>query len=286
MTEIVPDEILNVPIDKLLISPYQIRYSGYEDPEDLKKLAKSISGMGMQDLPQVRPSLHKEGFFELITGHRRKEAVSKYLGWNLVRCRVYKSLSEDKVLYIAGQDNMTRRNLYPYEKGRYFNLWHVRLDDISIGEIFDLTPQTIYHYRTLADSIDKYGDPLGKDVKQKLVKNVTKPMLELLKKIKAPRDLEEACLMVANGENVERLQEFTRASLNAYSKLNPSGGKSSTNGDGAPILVEDVLDMKTINLSDGGKVIVKHLKPTAGFMTWTVEQDGTQLYTTNMKISA
>ncbi len=232
-----PDDILDIPVDRLLPSPYQTRYEAYEEEEDLKQLAIGIQRIGMKQLPMVRPSPKKPGFYELMTGHRRREAVVKYLKWKTIRCEVYKRLPEETVLYIVGEDNLARRNIYPYEKGKYFNIWHEKVDDDdAIGEMFGINGSTIYSWRRFTDAIDELGDSLGKEGKKKLVKNATRPKLDLLLQIESEQDLESACWKVANGETLEKLQEFVIASLNASSKL---GKNSSSNGSKEPGISDD-----------------------------------------------
>jgi ParB/RepB/Spo0J family partition protein len=218
-----PDEIKEVQIDRLLKSPYQTRFEAYEEEEDLKQLAVAIERVGLKQLPMVRPSPNKEGFYELMTGHRRREAVRKFLKWKTIRCEVYNDLPEETILYIVGEDNLARRNIYPYEKGRYFNIWHERMpDDDALGELFGVSGKSVWSWRRFADAIDELGDPLGSDGKKKLVKNATRQKLDLLLQIEDENDLVTACWKVANDETIEKLQEFVIASLNASAKLKHS----------------------------------------------------------------
>jgi len=123
---------------------------------------------------------------------------------------------------------MARRNIYPYEKGRFFNIWHERTtDDSAAAELFGTNAKTIYSWRTLTNCIDELGDPLGKDGKNKLIKNATRPKIELLLQIKNKNDRITACQKVANGETIEDLQQFVIASLNASSRIAGSSGSSN-----------------------------------------------------------
>ena len=169
-----------------------------------------------------------------MTGHRRREAVVKYLKWKTIKCAVYKNLSEETVLLLVGEDNMARRNIYPYEKGRYFNIWHEReVDDSTAGELLGVTARAVYGWRTLTNALDELGVPLGKEGTNKLIKNATRPKIDLLLQIKDKKDIITACWKVANGGEegtVEKLQEFVIASLNASSRS--AGGSGSSNGNG------------------------------------------------------
>ncbi len=234
-----PDQVLEIPCEKLLSSPYQTRDDAYEEEDDLKQLAIGIQRIGMKQLPMVRPSPKKPGFYELMTGHRRKEAVIKYLKWKSIKCEVYNDLPEETVLFVVGEDNLARRNIYPYEKGKYFNIWHDRLDDDAIGELFGTTAKAIYSWRRFTDAIDELGDPLGKEGAKNLKKNITRPKLDLLLQIESDDDLETACWKVANGETIEKLQEFVIASLNASSKMR---GSSSSGADEASVETDEEED--------------------------------------------
>jgi len=77
----IPDEVVEIDHDLMDPSPYQMRIEAYEDEEDLKQLAVGIQRLGMDPIPKVRPSPTKAGRFQIMTGHRRREAVVKYLKW-------------------------------------------------------------------------------------------------------------------------------------------------------------------------------------------------------------
>ena len=102
---------------------------------------------------------------------------------------------------MVGEDNMARRNIYPYKKGRFFNIWHDKraIDDSTAAELFGANAKTVYGWRTFTNCIDELGDPLGKDGKNKLIKNATRQKIELLLQIKDKNDLITACWKVANG---------------------------------------------------------------------------------------
>jgi len=227
-----PDEIIEASTDLVDPSPYQMRIDAYEDEEDLKQLANGIQRLGMDPIPKVRPSPTKAGRFQMMTGHRRLEAVRKYLKWKNIKLAVYRNLSEETVLFLVGEDNMARRNIYPYEKGKYFNLWKDKLPVENVAQLFGTTPKMIYSWMMFTNSVDELGDPLGVDKKNQLIKNATKPKLELLLQFKDSNDLVEACNRVANNVSVEDLQTFLVASLNNSARRSSSVGGTSSKPSG------------------------------------------------------
>ncbi|MCL4518319.1 MAG: ParB N-terminal domain-containing protein, partial [Thaumarchaeota archaeon] len=224
----------------------QMRDQVYEEEEDLKQLALGIQRIGMTQLPMVRPSPTRDGYFELMTGHRRKEAVTKYLGWKQMRCEVYKNLPEETVLYIVGEDNLARRNIYPYEKGKYFDLWHEKLDDTEIGNIFGTTAQAIYLWRTFAEAIDELSGSLTRNEVAGLKKFATRAKIDLLLKIESEEDLEEGCRLLARGEDKEKIEQFVVRSLYESSRHSRSSAQNAVNGSSSAGEEEDGDNVKKL----------------------------------------
>ena len=82
--------------------------------------------------------------------------------------------------------------------------------------------------------IDELGDPLGTEGKNNLIKNATRPKIELLLQVKDKKDIITAAWRVANGGDegtVEKLQEFVKASLNASSRIANSRSNEESDGE-------------------------------------------------------
>jgi ParB/RepB/Spo0J family partition protein len=224
--------IITVPVDHLVASRYQPRDPLYEDEDELKALAQSIQNAGrMHPLPQVRPHPDKQGYYEIITGHRRINAVSKYLGWKEVQCEVFERASELSVLYWVGMDNLNRKQFAPYEKGQYFSYWKekfgIGVEDIA--EIFGRTPRLIWEYISYYREVERFHDPLGPGGKKELLKHLTKDRLSMLMAFKSEQDRIVAAKKIMDNPEISNaeLALFLDASNNAYTKIHGDSPASS-----------------------------------------------------------
>ena len=227
-----PDTIEDLTVDKILTSRYQMRIGAYEKEEDLQQLAHSIKTIGLSHLPWVRPHPMKDGFYEIISGHRRIDAVKRFLKWKSVRCQVFKNLSEQMVLFLVGEENLARRNIYPYEKGLYFRQWREKFEVEDIAEMFSYSPDAILSWLDLQQNVDKITQSLTEQEKQQFISKATRQKIELLLNLKSERDIVEACRKTIKGDELPEIQRFVEASINASQKV--SGISKTTAKEEAP----------------------------------------------------
>lgn len=108
-------EILEIPVNQIEPSIYNTRYF---DPENIEELAASIKSQGQLEAIGVRPHPSKHGFYQVIYGHRRLQAM-KNLGCNTIRAEV-KMTNDSDMLQMAIVENLQRQDISDYEKGLLF----------------------------------------------------------------------------------------------------------------------------------------------------------------------
>ncbi len=105
------DEIVNIPIDKLISfknHPFKVL-----DDEKMTELVESITDNGIMSPVIVRPSGKK---YELISGHRRTHAA-KLAGLTEVPA-VVRNLSDDEATVLMVDANIQREEILPSERAR------------------------------------------------------------------------------------------------------------------------------------------------------------------------
>lgn len=216
-----PSRACDIPIGKLLTSRYQMRIPAYESDEDLKSLAHSIKTRGLSDPIWVRPHPDEEGFYEIISGHRRVEAIKRFLKWREVKCLVYEGLPEKNVMYLVGDSNFHRHNIFPYERGVYFRTLSKFMKVGDMARLFGFTPRKIKSWLDLQQSVDRLTKSLTVEEKRMFLEKITKQKLDALLKIKDENDSMTACRMVMQGSNLLQIELFVEASLsNGSNKIN------------------------------------------------------------------
>jgi ParB family chromosome partitioning protein len=113
--------IQEVPIEKVIPSPFQVRKSFNE--EDLKELAQTIKDHGLISPITVRPV--NDGF-ELIAGERRLRAA-KLLGWATILAKA-EQVDDKEAAQLVLIENVQRTDLNPLEKAHGYK----RLQDMGL----------------------------------------------------------------------------------------------------------------------------------------------------------
>lgn len=132
LAEIVPPSTVEVSIDSLYRSPYQVRTMGNED--DIAKLAESIQSSGMispivvravsnpqkdlqvKSIPEfltAEKDLHSKSF-EIITGHHRVLAAIR-LGWSVIPA-VIKHMTDAQAAIALTADNAIKKDLTDWDR--------------------------------------------------------------------------------------------------------------------------------------------------------------------------
>ncbi|MGM8936897.1 ParB/RepB/Spo0J family partition protein [Pseudomonas neustonica] len=106
-----PDQQKHVPVEDVVISPYQPRI--VFDPDKLEELADSIATMDLIHPPIVRPV---NGKWELIGGERRYRAI-KLLGWTSLPVKIVE-VDDAAAEIMALVDNTGSEPLTPYEEAK------------------------------------------------------------------------------------------------------------------------------------------------------------------------
>ncbi len=138
-------EVVFIPVEKVLPSPFQPRM--HFDEKAILDLAASIEHLGVIQPIVVRK---KSGFFELIAGERRLEAV-KFLKWEKIPA-IVKSVSDIDAFRMAVSENLKREDLNPLEiAGAIKNMKErFHLTDKQVAEMLGMSrPQVTNYLRIL-----------------------------------------------------------------------------------------------------------------------------------------
>ena len=201
----------SISISKLRPSRYQTRHVAFENDEELQDLAMSIKSMGLLEPPKVRRLEQNPGYFEIITGHRRIKAISRYLGWSEVKCQVEDGLSEIETFRLALAENIQRTNLSPYEEGQAYLLCEklFGLSDQDIAENIHKSKPTVMLRRQLAADANKYlrycNDPR---ITNLFLQNFNLRHRRILKKIGDKQNLSKAVTLIGEGSPIRQIRMF------------------------------------------------------------------------------
>lgn len=105
------EKVMTIPIDK--ITDFKEHPFHVTMDEDMAKLIDSIKENDMLMPALVRPK--KDGSYEMISGHRRKFALSQ-LGRKEMNV-IIRDLDDDQATILMVDSNIQRENIYPSERG-------------------------------------------------------------------------------------------------------------------------------------------------------------------------
>lgn len=103
----------DIPVEKI-ISSTDRKYGG---EGSIETLAQSINEYGLIHPPAVKESADEKGFYRVIAGRRRYEAI-KSLGWKTVEAHVYPNEADDEAIALA--ENVNREDLHPLDEAETF----------------------------------------------------------------------------------------------------------------------------------------------------------------------
>lgn len=109
--EVNSEKVMTIPIDK--ITDFKEHPFHVTMDEDMAKLIDSIKENDMLMPALVRPK--KDGTYEMISGHRRKFALSQ-LGRKEMNV-IIRDLDDDQATILMVDSNIQRENIYPSERG-------------------------------------------------------------------------------------------------------------------------------------------------------------------------
>lgn len=160
------EKVMTIPIDK--ITDFKEHPFHVTMDEDMAKLIDSIKENDMLMPALVRPK--KDGTYEMISGHRRKFALSQ-LGRKEMNV-IIRDLDDDQATILMVDSNIQRENIYPSERGYAYKM---RLEAMKhqgkrIEEISDNELGVEYKKTTCGQvghkSIDILADNVGESRKQ------------------------------------------------------------------------------------------------------------------------
>ena len=146
------EKIVSIPIDK--ISDFKDHPFHVTMDEDMLKLIDSIKENGILIPALVRPKA--DGTYEMISGHRRKYAMS-HIGLKEMKV-IVRDLDDDQATILMVDSNIQRENIYPSERGYAYKM---RLEAMKHqGRKLDLVPDDElsieYSKKTLGQVVPNY----------------------------------------------------------------------------------------------------------------------------------
>ena len=160
------EKVMKIPIDK--ISDFKGHPFHVTMDEDMAKLIDSIKENDMLMPALVRPK--EDGTYEMISGHRRKFAMSQ-LGKKEMNV-IIRNLDDDQATILMVDSNIQRENIYPSERGYAYKM---RLEAMKhqgrkIDEIPDEEIRVEYNKSTCGQvghkSVDILAENIGESRKQ------------------------------------------------------------------------------------------------------------------------
>jgi ParB family chromosome partitioning protein len=109
--------VQDISLDLLLDNPYQPR-EHIDIDDELKEMAEGIDEYNMLGAIPVRHHPEREGFFQLVYGHRRREA-SRLANKSTMPC-VVEDVENTVMEVFAALENVHRKDLTHLELGNYF----------------------------------------------------------------------------------------------------------------------------------------------------------------------
>jgi ParB family chromosome partitioning protein len=121
-------ELVKIPVDKIRISPMNVRIGEAFGDEEDKKFEKNISSLGLLSPPIVRPV---GDMYELVAGRRRFLAL-KGGGETEIDC-IVKELEDTEALDASLSENVFRKAVDPVTLGRMLKK-RLEMEEISLGD--------------------------------------------------------------------------------------------------------------------------------------------------------
>ena len=165
------EKVVTIPIDKITDfkgHPFHVTMD-----EDMAKLIDSIKENDMLMPALVRPK--EDGTYEMISGHRRKFALSQ-LGRKEMNV-IIRNLDDDQATILMVDSNIQRENIYPSERGYAYKMRLEAMkhqgkvvddnfDNISIEYCKNTTCAQLGHKSVNKKSVEILADQLGESKNQ------------------------------------------------------------------------------------------------------------------------
>ena len=165
------EKVTTIPIDK--ITDFKEHPFHVTMDEDMAKLIDSIKENDMLMPALVRPK--EDGTYEMISGHRRKFALSQ-LGRKEMNV-IVRNLDDDQATILMVDSNIQRENIYPSERGYAYKMRLEAMkhqgkvvddnfDNISIEYSKNTTCAQVGHKSVNKKSVEILADQLGESKNQ------------------------------------------------------------------------------------------------------------------------
>lgn len=156
------EKIVSIPIDK--ISDFKNHPFHVIMDEDMLKLIDSIKENGILIPALVRPK--DDGTYEMISGHRRKYAMS-HIGLKEMNA-IVRELDDDQATILMVDSNIQRENIYPSERGYAYKMrleamkhQGKTIDDFENDIPVEYNKTTSAQVGRKPETADVLGDQLG-----------------------------------------------------------------------------------------------------------------------------
>ena len=156
------EKIVSIPIDK--ISDFKNHPFHVTMDEDMLKLIDSIKENGILIPALVRPK--DDGTYEMISGHRRKYAMS-HIGLTEMNV-IVRELDDDQATILMVDSNIQRENIYPSERGYAYKMrleamkhQGKTIDDFENDIPVEYNKTTSAQVGRKPETADVLGDQLG-----------------------------------------------------------------------------------------------------------------------------
>lgn len=164
------EKVMTIPIDK--ITDFKEHPFHVTMDKDMAKLIDSIKENDMLMPALVRPK--KDGSYEMISGHRRKFALSQ-LGRKEMNV-IIRDLDDDQATILMVDSNIQRENIYPSERGYAYKMRleamkhqgkrvDINVDDVPV-EYSKSTSTQVEQKSKNKYSVELLGEQLGLDRNQ------------------------------------------------------------------------------------------------------------------------
>ena len=164
------EKVTTIPIDK--ITDFEGHPFHVTMDEDMAKLIDSIKENDMLMPALVRPK--EDGTYEMISGHRRKFALSQ-LGRKEMNV-IVRNLDDDQATILMVDSNIQRENIYPSERGYAYKMRleamkhqgkrvDINVDDVPV-EYSKSTSTQVEQKSKSKYSVELLGEQLGLDRNQ------------------------------------------------------------------------------------------------------------------------
>jgi len=217
--------IVTAFMDHLVMSKYQTRIFGYEDRKGLEELAYSIRANGLISrpiiVPHSDPRKAKDGYYELVTGHRRCSAIKMFMPEvKSAEFQCLDNVSQLVVMKIVADDNLQRRQLKTYEEGKLYMIGRkiLKCDVPGLADFFNKARDRIATCLQIAATMDEVLDEQegikdAVELRNNIVKNMKEPHLALVTQVKDKSDRLELLKMIADNKPMPEITDFAKASV-------------------------------------------------------------------------